>query len=133
MQATPIKLRMSESPIQKYDCRDDWFLLSGYVGAVSSVAAIVLILCSKAYKDFSYRLYLDLATSGLVLSVGWCVEQAIPKYYETDRKAALSMFRIIERAVTLVSTSLVALVTCWLNFHIFLMVMCGVTRTSLKN
>ena len=113
------------------DCSNDWFLTSGYVGAVSSVAAIVLILCSRAYKDFFHRLYLYIATSALVLSVCWCVEQAIP-IPETDQLGDYveSVFTIIGLALICVSSSLIALVTCWLSFHVFLMVMCGVT--SLK-
>ena len=55
----------------------EWLLTSGYVGAVSSVAAIVLILCSKAYKDFSHRLYLYITIGALALSMCWCVEQII--------------------------------------------------------
>ena len=114
------------------DCSNDWFLTSGYVGAVSSVAAIVLILCSRAYKDFFHRLYLYIATSALVLSVCWCVEQIIP-IPETDQQlgeSVESVFTIIGLALICVSSSLIALVTCWLSFHVFLMVMCGVT--SLK-
>ena len=101
------------------------------MGAVSSVAAIVLILCSRAYKDFFHRLYLYIATSALVLSVCWCVEQVIPKP-ETDQldDSVESVFTIIGLALICVSSSLIALVTCWLSFHVFLMVMCGVT--SLK-
>ena len=114
-----------------FDCSNDWFLSSGYVGAVSSVAAIVLILCSRAYKDFFHRLYLYIATSALVLSVCWCVEQVIP-ISETDQldESVESVFTIIGLALICVSSSLVALITCWLSFHVFLMVMCGVT--SLK-
>ena len=113
------------------DCSNDWFLTSGYVGAVSSVAAIVLILCSRAYKDFFHRLYLYIAISALVLSVCWCVEQAIP-ISETDQlgESVESVFTTIGLALISVSSSLIALVTCWLSFHVFLMVMCGVT--SLK-
>ena len=114
------------------DCSNDWFLTSGYVGAVSSVAAIVLILCSRAYKDFFHRLYLYIATSALVLSVCWCVEQVI-LIPETDQLASESfesVFDFIGLALICVSSSLVALLTCWLSFHVFLMVMCGVT--SLK-
>ena len=108
------------------DCSYDWFLTSGYVGAVSSVAAIVLILCSRAYKNFFYRLYLYIATSALVLSVGWCVEQATP----VPETYTLEVFEVVGLALMCVSSSLIALVTCWLSFHVFLMVMCGVT--SLK-
>ena len=86
------------------------------------MAAIVLILCSRAYKDFFHRLYLYIATSALVLSVCWCVEQAIP-ISETDQ-----LGESVESVFT--TSSLIALVTCWLSFHVFLMVMCGVT--SLK-
>ena len=113
------------------DCSNDWFLTSGYVGAVSSVAAIVLILCSRAYKDFFHRLYLYIATSALVLSVCWCVKQAIP-IPETDQlgESVESVFTSISLALICLSSSLIALVTCWLSFHVFLMVMCGVT--SLK-
>ena len=113
------------------DCSYDWFMTSGYVGAVSSVAAIVLILCSKAYKDFFHRLYLYIATSALVLSVCWCVEQVIP-IPETDQlgDSVESVFNIIGLALIFFSSSLIALVTCWLSFHVFLMVTCGVT--SLK-
>ena len=113
------------------DCSNDCFLTSGYVGAVSSVAAIVLILCSRAYKNFFYRLYLYIAISALVLSVGWCVEQVIP-IRKTDQldESVESVFTIIGLALICVSSSLIALVTCWLSFHVFLMVMCGVT--SLK-
>ena len=108
------------------DCRYDWFLSSGYVGAVSSVAAIVLILCSRAYKDFFYRLYLYIATSALVLSIGWCLLQAIP----ISDNQQIIVFHLIGLVLILFSSSLVSLVTCWLSFHVFLMVMCGVT--SLK-
>ena len=115
------------------DCSNDWFLTSGYVGAVSSVAAIVLILCSRAYKNFFHRLYLYIATSALVLSVCmcWCVEQAIP-IPETDQlsESVESVFDFIGLILICLSSSLIALVTCWLSFHVFLMVMCGVT--SLK-
>ena len=113
------------------DCSYDWFLTSGYVGAVSSVAAIVLILCSRACRDFFHRLYLYIATSALVLSVGWCVEQVIP-IRKTDQlgESVESVFTFIGLALIGVSSSLIALVTCWLSFHVFLMVMCGVT--SLK-
>ena len=113
------------------DCSYDWFLTSGYVGAVSSVAAIVLIICSRAYENFFYRLYLYIATSALVLSVCWCVEQAIP-IPETDQlgDSVESVFTIISLALICLSSTLVALITCWLSFHVFLMVMCGVT--SLK-
>ena len=113
------------------DCSNDWFLTSGYVGAVSSVAAIVLILCSRAYKNFFYRLYICIAISALVLSVCWCVEQVIP-IPETDQldDSVESVFTTIGLALIFVSSSLIALVTCWLSFHVFLMVMCGVT--SLK-
>ena len=110
------------------DCSNDWFLTSGYVGAVSSVAAIVLILCSRAYKDFFHRLYLYIAISALVLSVCWCVEQVIPTHQLEG--SVESVFTIIGLALIGVSSSLIALVTCWLSFHVFLMVMCGVT--SLK-
>ena len=101
------------------------------MGALSSVAAIVLILCSRAYKDFFHRLYLYIATSALVLSVCWCVEQVIP-IPETDQlgDSVESVFTIIGLALIFFSSSLIALVTCWLSFHVFLMVMCGVT--SLK-
>ena len=102
------------------------------MGAVSSVATIVLILCSRAYKDFFHRLYLYIAISALVLSVCWCVEQVIPTPRpETYQLGYVeSVFTIIGLAVICVSSSLIALVTCWLSFHVFLMVMCGVT--SLK-
>ena len=96
------------------------------MGALSSVAAIVLILCSRAYKNFFYRLYLYIATSALVLSVGWCVEQATP----VPETYTLEVFEGVGLALMCVSSSLIALVTCWLSFHVFLMVMCGVT--SLK-
>ena len=98
------------------------------MGAVSSVAAIVLILCSRAYKNFFHRLYLYIATSALVLSVCWCVKQAIP-IPETDQLGS-SVFTIIDLALIGLSSSLIAIFTCWLSFHVFLMVMCGVT--SLK-
>ena len=113
------------------DCSNDWFLTSGYVGAVSSVAAIVLILCSMAYKDFFHRLYLYIATSALVLSVCWCVEQAIP-IPETDQlgESVESVFDFMGLLMIFFSSSLIPLITCWLNFHVFLMVMYGVT--SLK-
>ena len=113
------------------DCSYDWFLTSGYVGVVSSVAAIVLIICSRAYKNFFHRLYLYIATSALVLSVCWCVKQAIP-IPETDQldESVESVFDFIGLILICVSSSLIALVTCWLSFHVFLMVMCGVT--SLK-
>ena len=113
------------------DCSYDWFLTSGYVGAVSSVAAIVLIICSRAYKNFFYRLYLYIATSALVLSVCWCVKQVIP-IPETDQlgESVESVFTIIGLVLICVSSSLIALVTSWLSFHVFLMVTCGVT--SLK-
>ena len=113
------------------DCCYDWFLSSGYVGALSSVAAIVLILCSRAYKDFFHRLYLYIATSALVLSVCWCVEQVIPipETYQLGESVE-SVFDFIGLILICVSSSLIALVTCWLSFHVFLMVMCGVT--SLK-
>ena len=101
------------------------------MGTVSSVAAIVLILCSRAYKDFFHRLYLYIATSALVLSVCWCVEQVIP-ISETDQlgESVESVFDFMGLIMIFVSSSLIALVTCWLSFHVFLMVMCGVT--SLK-
>ena len=89
------------------------------------MAAIVLILCSRAYKNFFYRLYLYIAISALVLSVCWCVEQVIP-IPETDQLDD-SVFTTIGLALIFVSSSLIALVTCWLSFHVFLMVMCGVT------
>ena len=113
------------------DCSYDWFLTSGYVGAVSSVAAIVLILCSRAYKNFFHRLYLYIAISALVLSVCWCVEQVIP-IPKTDQlgDSLESVFDFIGLILIFVSSSLIALVTCWLSFHVFLMVTCGVT--SLK-
>ena len=103
------------------DCSNDWFLTSGYVGAVSSVAAIVLILCSRAYKDFFHRLYLYIAISALVLSVCWCVEQVIP--IPENGESVESVFTTIGLALICVSSSLIALVTCWLSFHVFLMVM----------
>ena len=95
------------------------------------MAAIVLILCSRAYKDFFHRLYLYIATSTLVLSVCWCVEQAIP-IPETDQlgESVESVFDFMGLLMIFFSSSLIPLITCWLNFHVFLMVMCGVT--SLK-
>ena len=118
-----------------FDCSSyDWFLLSGCVGAVSSVAAIVLILCSKAYKDFSYRLYLYIAVNALVLSVCWCAGQVIPvpETTQEDHKinsnqSVIAIHAILVSLIDL-SAALVVLVSCWLSFHILLMVVCRVTR-----
>ena len=59
----------------------------------------------------------------------WCVELPIPETDQLDESVE-SVFDFIGLILTFVSSSLIALVTCWLSFHVFLMVMCGVT--SLK-
>ena len=113
------------------DCSYDRFLLSGYVGAVSSVAAIVLILCSRAYKDFSYRLYLYIAVNALVLSVCWCAGQVIPVPETTQEDNKINSNQFIHGILVSlidVSAAFVVLVSCWLSFHILLMVVCRVTR-----
>ena len=102
----------------------DWFLTSGYVGAGSSVTAIVLILCSKAYKDFSFRLYLYLATSTLALSVCWCVVQIILMSNSTNVSSG-----ILHGLIAFFSL-LIALLSCWLSFHILLIVTCSSTRVA---
>ena len=87
----------------------DQLLNSGYAGAVASVAAIVLILFSKTYKDFSYRLYLYIATSSLALSVFWCTANFLSG---------------IGHGMIAFFSSLIALLSCWLSFHILLIVTC---------
>ena len=94
-----------------------------------------LAIMDKLFRPNGVRLRgvsLYIAISALVLSVCWCVEQVIPTPRpETYQLGYVeSVFTIIGLAVICVSSSLIALVTCWLSFHVFLMVMCGVT--SLK-
>ena len=89
---------------------------------MSTVAAIALILCSRAYKDFFYRLYLDIAFSALVFSVtlvGYYMQPPIASQPEP-------VVAILFLALNTFSASMVALVSCWLSLHVVLMVIWGV-------
>lgn len=106
--------------------------VGGSAGAVSTVAAIALILCSRAYKDFFYRLYLDIAFSALVFSVtlvGYYMQPPMAVDHNTQRNSASQpepVVAILFLALNTFSASMVALVSCWLSLHVVLMVMWGV-------
>ena len=106
--------------------------VGGSAGAVSTVAAIALILCSRDYKDFFYRLYLDIAFSALVFSVtlvGYYMQPPMAVDHNTQRNSASQpepVVAILFLALNTFSASMVALVSCWLSLHVVLMVMWGV-------
>ena len=103
--------------------------VGGSAGAVSTVAAIALILCSRAYKDFFYRLYLDIAFSALVFSVtlvGYYMQPAMAVDHNTQCNSASQpepFVAVLFLALNTFSVSMVALVSSWLSLHVILMVM----------
>ena len=53
--------------------QEQYFILSTVscsVGVLSSLAAIILLLVSKGYKEFIYRLFLYLSTAAVVIGLG---------------------------------------------------------------
>ena len=95
------------------------FTASCSVGVLSSLAAIILLLVSKGYKEFIHRLFLYLSTAALVA----CAIQllySIRYDYMESQDTWLVRFIIF---ILSYSSWTYFLFLCWIGFYVFWLIM----------
>ena len=102
----------------------DYFILdttsnaSSSVGVLSSLAAIILLLVSKGYKEFIHRLFLYLSTAALVVCAVQMLFNITFDYME-------SQFWLVRFIYFMLGYSgwTYCLILCWISFYVFWLAM----------
>ena len=97
------------------------FTASCSVGVLSSLAAIILLLVSKGYKEFIYRLFLYLSTAALVMGTAQML-YATRYEYKIVESQETWLVRFITFTLAY-SGWIYCLVLCWIGFYVFWLAM----------
>ena len=110
--------------------QEQYFILSTVscsVGVLSSLAAIILLLVSKGYKEFIHRLFLYLSTAALVVCAGQLLYVV-----EKEYSIYIVFIRVTAFVISYMSLIYFSLLS-WIGFYMFWLTVFKVQLKKIKH